>query len=90
MDKANGRKASGMTLNIARDKMFKISKDFEKLTKELGSITAFLEERGNQIENQQDVEIMKAAIESFKNLSQSVEAASAWISFLDQYGPTSD
>ncbi len=86
----NNKKVSGMTLNIARDKMFKVSKDFEKLTKELSSITAFLEERGNQIENQQDVEIMRAAVESFKSLSQAVEAASSWINFLDQYGPTSD
>jgi exonuclease VII small subunit len=84
------KKSEGMTLNIARDKIYEINKDFEKITKELNAIVSFLEERGNQIENQQDIEIMQAAIASLREVSQSLKSAEQWVDFLCQYGPTSD
>ena len=84
------KESEGMTINVARDKMYKISKDFEKLTKELNTIINFLEERGKRIENQQDVEIMRATIASFEGVSKSIKSAGQWVNFLDQYGLISD
>jgi len=84
------KESEGMTINVARDKMYKISKDFERLTKELNTIINFLEERGKRIENRQDVEIMRATIASFEEVSESIKSAGQWMNFLDQYGPISD
>ena len=84
------KESEGMTINVARDKMYKISKDFEKLTKELNTIINFLEERGRRIENQQDIEIMRATIASFGEVSKSIKSAGQWVNFLDQYGLISD
>ena len=86
---SDDRGSCKVPIKAMRDRLFKIHKDVARFNKELRAFHKTLLDRQGS-EYGQDAQVMEAAAVELGRAEAQLEAASRWISFINDYGPISD